>query len=909
MRGNGNVYWGLASLAIILFLFSVTLHTMSVTDLDGIAQQPTMIISEPEITGMSVAGISHGPIDINGDVDFAATALTEGWPGDGSPENPYIIDGLDIDLGGEAGHGISISNTRVNFTISNCHIINANVWLEDPPVQPAGIYLENVMYGKLLENTFDNNYCGISLCDSDYNTVANNTCTSSSRGIYLDDSNSNTVVDNTCTSSAWLGIYLDHSNSNNVSNNTCTSNTLDGIRIQYSNFNTVANNTCTSNGDCGIYLQGSDSNALVNNTCSSNSLHGIYVLGSHSNTVSDNTCTSNTDYGIHLYGADSNTVSDNTCSSNNVGVYCVESFTLGSNDIHWNVFADNTINGWDDATGNVYDYNFWSDYAGTDSNGDGFGDTPYTINGNSDPHPLMFLPTGLIWTEAPVDQTIEIGTHFTYDLNAMAYTPLLWSVNDTAHFTIDDQGVLESIGLLSFGAHGVRVTVTNIYGVSISAKFTVEVLFVIDIDGDAEFAAMAEAQGWLGDGSSDYPYVIEGLEINRSGEEGYCISIENTRVYFIIRDCILTGAKDPNLYPLASGIHLNNVRNGYLIDNICSENWNGISIYHSRSITVADNICNSNNRYGIYILYSEANAVIDNTCNSNSIHGIFLQEFCDGNLLARNTCNENSQSGIQLTSSSQRNIIDENTCNHNGHDGIYINDCQNNILSNNDCSYNSNGHSDERGGISLSSCEGHTVVNNTCNSNSECGIYIISGADHVLYNNTCNSNGLHGIHGFLGFSFWVLDNNTCSYNSQCGLYFHGNVYVEVTAANNTCVNNAKGILLAVDAENFQVVWNLFIDNVINAEDFGQNNVFDLNYWSDYAGIDADDNGIGDTPYYFADNMDSHPRMLPDVTITAPVAVDDAYTTDEDIPLVIDAPGVLENDYDADGDILESHLLT
>ncbi|MFC1932587.1 Ig-like domain-containing protein, partial [Chloroflexota bacterium] len=35
----------------------------------------------------------------------------------------------------------------------------------------------------------------------------------------------------------------------------------------------------------------------------------------------------------------------------------------------------------------------------------------------------------------------------------------------------------------------------------------------------------------------------------------------------------------------------------------------------------------------------------------------------------------------------------------------------------------------------------------------------------------------------------------------------------------------------------------------------------------------------------------------------PVAVDDAYTTDEDINLIVPAPGVLGNDIDADGDPL------
>ncbi len=42
---------------------------------------------------------------------------------------------------------------------------------------------------------------------------------------------------------------------------------------------------------------------------------------------------------------------------------------------------------------------------------------------------------------------------------------------------------------------------------------------------------------------------------------------------------------------------------------------------------------------------------------------------------------------------------------------------------------------------------------------------------------------------------------------------------------------------------------------------------------------------------------------------APTAVDDAYTTDEDTPLVIAAPGPLGNDTDPDGDTLTAALVT
>jgi hypothetical protein len=67
--------------------------------------------------------------------------------------------------------------------------------------------------------------------------------------------------------------------------------------------------------------------------------------------------------------------------------------------------------------------------------------------------------------------------------------------------------------------------------------------------------------------------------------------------------------------------------------------------------------------------------------------------------------------------------------------------------------------------------------------------------------------------------------------------------------------------------------------------------------ADATGLDNDGDGVRDA-------------LDPDCAAnTPPVAVDDAYTTDEDTPLNVVAPGVLGNDSDADGDPLTAILNT
>jgi len=67
-----------------MFLLALAAYVTPVADLDGTAQQSTMAVSDIKRGGMLAAGTPHDPIAIDGDANFSATALLEGWPGDGS---------------------------------------------------------------------------------------------------------------------------------------------------------------------------------------------------------------------------------------------------------------------------------------------------------------------------------------------------------------------------------------------------------------------------------------------------------------------------------------------------------------------------------------------------------------------------------------------------------------------------------------------------------------------------------------------------------------------------------------------------------------------------------------------------------------------------------------------------------
>jgi len=207
----------------------------------------------------------------------------------------------------------------------------------------------------------------------------------------------------------WVpgGIFVDHSSGNNVSNNIITNNGV-GMFLQDSNNNTISGNNVSSNKHSGIGIERSYNNTLIGNTVFSNNYRGIVLWGKGGyNTLIGNNVSSNNAEGIHLARQCShNTVVGNTISDNLYGIHVSDS---SNNMIFHNNFINNrnqafvhylSANVWDDSYPSGG--NYWSDYTGSDTNGDGIGDTPYVIQeeeNNQDNYPLMSS-----WSHPPVEE-------------------------------------------------------------------------------------------------------------------------------------------------------------------------------------------------------------------------------------------------------------------------------------------------------------------------------------------------------------------------------------------------------------------------------------------------------------------------------------------------------------------------
>ncbi|MEW6069095.1 MAG: PKD domain-containing protein [Candidatus Thermoplasmatota archaeon] len=307
------------------------------------------VAGETEVRAGENTLASRSPIYINGNSQF--TSANGVKSGSGTKENPYIIEGWEINASN--ANGIEIRNTNVYFTIRNCVIYGRKTNYN------YGIYFYNVANGKIESVSSYNNSCGVRLYYSSSTTITASQIYNNfgycGYGIYLYSSSNNTIsacqIYNNFGCYYGYGIYL-YSSSNN---------TISACKI-YNNY-------------CGVYLSSSWNNTITASEIYNNSRYwggyGVYLYSSWNNTISASKIYNNSGYwdgyGVYLYSSRNNIITTSQIYNNYCGVYLYSSRNnvITASQIYNNSYGVYLYSSWNNTISASKIYNnsgYWGGY-------------------------------------------------------------------------------------------------------------------------------------------------------------------------------------------------------------------------------------------------------------------------------------------------------------------------------------------------------------------------------------------------------------------------------------------------------------------------------------------------------------------------------------------------------------------
>ncbi len=761
------------------------------------------------------------PIRIDSDENFTEQADTEGWPGNGTEGNPYIIEGYEIDGTGH-GYCIFIGNTTVHFELRDNYLHNASGKSSVRYFRDAGIYLHNAANALIEDNTALNNHNGIYFHFSKGNAIVGNIASLNTNGIYIRHVSYYNIITDNIVSSNDNGIRLNDCNRWNVlDNNTVVNNNDRGIRISYhSDYNTFTNNTIYNSNygieirsfstentftnntiyshRRGFYIRDSGSQTITNNKISENGVGIWFYLYSSNNIIKGNKISNNYAEGIRLVASHGNIVSDNIVSNTRLGIY----LWVSNN----NELSNNTVSGCG-----------WAVLL-RDTNNNALSKNTVSNNNHGI---ILYISTNQTLTDNVMENnglfidgntSHQWNTHIIDTSNTVNGKPVYYWKDRTGGTVPADAG------------HVILASCTNIL---------VENFIFNNSDVGIQL------------GFSNNNFIINNTA-SHNGYDGICLFRSHGNV-------ITDNTVSNNGW---MGIFLWRSDGNIISGNTASHNDHGILVLdNSDENTFTDNTVSNSRRMGFYLSTSNGNNITNNHIFSNNGMGIHLRTSSDGNTLLGNVL-END--GVVITGWASEHwnthsIDDSNTA--NGKPIYYWKDRTSGTVP------------EGAGQVILANCTGVTIKNQNI-SDVHTGVLIGFSDNNIITNNTLTNN-------YFGVLFRLSDGNTITNNTLTnnndGIFFRfsdGN-----TITNNTLTNNNYGIFFR-SSENNLIYRNRFVENVYQGYDDG-NNDWDYgdpvaggkggNYWSDYEGNDRGD-GIGDVPYYLSyGNRDKFPWVSYQIT--------------------------------------------
>ncbi len=271
----------------------------------------------------------------------------------------------------------------------------------------------------------------------------------------------------------------------------------------------------------------------------------------------------------------------------------------------------------------------------------------------------------------------------------------------------------------------------------------------ISIDGNNDLINQASVEGWLGSGTEENPYLIDGYSITNCNVS---IAIKNTDIPFKITNCVLE--------QINWGIALSNVTNvhisGNTINNIVAEYY-GIYLESSEGNFIKDNTIYDCQWVGIELDHSNNNTISSNTIYNCSYRGVLISN-SNNTVVEENVVYNNRVHGIQFQA-----LSEDDTPNTNDTLDTFFNiGCHEAIIHNNTV------YGNTYSGIEVDFSSNFTITENTVNNNKD-GI-VLYGNNHIISNNTIYNNLDNGLlfrytqkavvngNNFIGNNHYIINN-------------------------------------------------------------------------------------------------------------------------------------------------------
>ncbi len=228
-------------------------------------------------TTLNLSYTPSSPILIQSDADFK----TQGWQGEGTNEEPYLILNLAIT---SDGYAIHIEDTTAHFEIVDCNLTQTTTGV--------AVFLRNVTNGKIDSTKFGGGYYAVRLLNTSNCVISKCEVFSTVQfGITISQTSKTSIGDCTVIGASGFGtaINLDASQDCMVFNNIVT-NKAYGFRIGGVVSCSFSHNTLTNLTDNGI--EGTSISGIFSNNKVSGTQIGLWIYGENNhiegNILNDN---------------------------------------------------------------------------------------------------------------------------------------------------------------------------------------------------------------------------------------------------------------------------------------------------------------------------------------------------------------------------------------------------------------------------------------------------------------------------------------------------------------------------------------------------------------------------------------------------------------------------------------------